>query len=150
MVEIESRKAALIAEIEVSRGEMRCAVRRCEANLDPAVLVRKSIRKSPVQWLSSAVLVGLALSQFVRPGGRDALSGTAVPGGKNASPSDDFTRREKRHTSSGLFLAMGRLGFDLLKPLITDWVTDKLSHMAKAKASEAFTGQSKGRVLTGK
>jgi hypothetical protein len=142
MVEIESRKAALIAEIEVSRGEMRRAVRRCEANLDPGVLVRKSIRKSPTQWLSGAVFVGLALSQFVRPDRRAALAGPLASAGKDPSPSADFIKREKRSSTSGWLLATGRVALDLLKPLIADWVTDRLPHLAKNKVSAAVTNLS--------
>jgi hypothetical protein len=65
MVEIDNRKATLIAELEVSRGEIRHAFRSCEYQLDLASRLRQSVRSNPVTWLSSAALSGWLLSKIL-------------------------------------------------------------------------------------
>ena len=142
MVEIDSRKAALIAEIEVSRSEMRGALRRCEANLNPAEVFRRSVRSNSGAWLSAAALVGLALSQIVRlrlsrPSGEEQRTGRRgwdsagapwVGGGKAGGRS--------------WLLALGRLALDLVKPVFAEWVAERLASLARAKE---FTGHPQTR-----
>jgi hypothetical protein len=134
MAEIDSRKAALIAEMEVSRGELRGALRRCESNLNPAEALRRSIRNSSGAWLSAAALLGLALSQVVRlrfsrpPGARpEDWQGRGAALGIGSAP-----------RGGGWMLSLGRVAFDLLKPTFADWAAEWLSNFARTKA---FTGE---------
>jgi hypothetical protein len=144
MVEIESRKAALIAEIEISRGEMRNALRCCEANLDPGVVVRRCVRKAPAWWLSGAALVGIALSQVLRFGGK------APPEARRRERSEDWGQRgdffsgEKKSRGMVWMASLCRMAFDLLKPLIASWVTEKLSSLAGAKVASGVAASKLG------
>ena len=141
MVEIDSRKAALIAEIEVSRSEMRGALRRCEADLNPAEVVRRSVRTHSGAWLSSAVLLGLALSQVVRIRSRRSSEERLEARREDwLEPAGVGTRT--RPLGGGWMLSLGRLAFDLLKPIIADWAAERLSSLARAKV---FTGNPQTR-----
>jgi hypothetical protein len=142
MVEIDSRKAALIAEIEVSRSEMRGALRRCEANLNPAEVVRKSVRSNSGAWLSAAALLGLALSQIVRlklsrPSGQEQRTGRR----ESDSPGAAWVGGGKAGGRSWI-LALGRLALDLVKPVLADWAAERLAALARAKD---FTGHPQTR-----
>jgi hypothetical protein len=77
MVEIDNRKAKLIAELEVSRGEIRGAFRHCEAQLDIPSRLRRSVRGRPLLWLSSASLVGWLVSKLLLAGSSAAASTSA-------------------------------------------------------------------------
>ena len=137
MAEIDSRKAALIAELEVSRGEFRGALRRCESNLNPAELARRSVRNSPGAWLSAAALAGLALSQLVRwRSGRSVREHPETPR-REAWPGPGAGVGTRGSTWIGWMLSLGRLAFDLLKPMLADWATERLSNLAR---SNFFTG----------
>ena len=132
MVEIDSRKASLIAEIEVSRGEMRGALRRCEASLNPVTVLRRNIRSNAAAWLSTAALAGLALSQIVRL----RLRRGPAPSKYLAEPWAE-TGRQRSHGSGnkggGWILWVGRVAFDLLRPALLEWATEQLSNLARAK-----------------
>ena len=138
MAEIDSRKAALIAEMEVSRGEIRGALRRCESDLNPAEIVRRSVRSNSGAWLSAAALFGLALSQVVRlrlgrspRARREDWQGHGAALGTTSGP-----------RGGGWMLALGRVAFDLLKPTVADWAAEWLSNLARAKA---FSGEPQER-----
>jgi len=134
MVEIDSRKAALIAEIEISRAELRGAFRQCEANLNLASVVRRSVRQSSGAWLSAAALAGLALSQLVRlktsRTSREALSAQPLDRGVNLRTAGGRTQ------TRSWIVFMSRLAFDFLKPVIVDWATEQISSLARAKSSQ--------------
>jgi hypothetical protein len=131
MVETESRKAALIAEIEVSRREMRGALLQCEANLEPALLVRNQVRKAPALWLSGAALVGLALSKLVS-GRRDSWhTGSAPVRGGGCDSLGEFRSAEKKKPAAGWFGSVLRVAFDLFRPLLADWANQKVAALAK-------------------
>ena len=140
MVEIDSRKASLIAEIEVSRGEIRGAVRRCEANLNPAVVVRRSVRNNSAVWLSGAALAGLVLSQLVRL--RLSRPPVEAPRAQGYDWGGAGGGRGKEANGGGWFVSVGRLAFNLLKPVIAEWATERLAELAKAKL---FTGHPQSR-----
>ena len=142
MVEIDSRKASLIAELEVSRGEMRGAFRQCEANLNPAVVVRRSVRNNSVAWLSVAALAGLVLSQLVRL--RLSRPLAESPRGRTEDWGATGVLGAAAGTNRGRswILSLGRLAFDLLKPALAEWATERLAGLARA---EMFTGPPQAR-----
>ena len=134
MAEIDSRKASLIAEIEVSRFEMRRAVRQCEANLNPVAVLRRSVVNHSGAWLSSAALLGLALSQIVRLGlrrpssdvsGKIQGSGETIMGGGGTG---------RRRSTSGWGLSLWGFAYDLFKPLLMDWATARIAILAQGKS----------------
>jgi hypothetical protein len=144
MVEIDSRKAALIAEIEISRGEMRNALRRCEANLDPGVVLRRCVRKAPAWWLSGAALVGIALSQVVRFGVRAPLEASPKGRSEDWGGPGEFFSRAKKSRGKVWMASLFRMAFDLFKPLIAGWVTEKLSSLAGAKVASSVAASKLG------
>jgi hypothetical protein len=149
MVETESRKAALIAEIEVSRGELRRALLQCEANLEPALLVRNQVRKAPALWLSGAALTGLALSKLV-PGRRDSRHrGFAAAGGAGFESPGEFPNGGKKQTAGGWFGSVCRVAFDLFRPVIADWANQQLAGLARGWMMEQRVGKTQAKGAPG-
>ncbi len=144
MVEIESRKAALIAEIEISRGEMRNALRRCEANLDPGMVLRRCVRKAPAWWLSGAALVGIALSQVVRFGVKAPPEASPKGRSEDWGRPGEFFSGGKKSRGKAWMVSLCRMAFDLLKPLIAGWVTEKLSSLASVKMASGVAASKLG------
>lgn len=122
MVEIDNRKAALIAELEISRGEMRKAVRDCEESLDVVSIVRRNVASNLKFWLPGAALGGWVLSKLVyasiSPRNNRASDSPARPPAGKAS-------------SAGWILALAKVGFEMLRPqlldMASDWVARKAS-----------------------
>jgi len=115
MVEIDRRKAALIAELEISRGEIRSAVRACEESLNVVSLVRKNVRHNLSLWLPGAALGGWALSKLLCM--------------RLSHPRPAAREREASSGKSGiaaLLLGVGKIALDLARPSLleaaSDWV----------------------------
>lgn len=122
MVEIDNRKAALIAELEISRGEMRKAVRDCEESLDMVSLVRRNVTSNLKYWLPGAALGGWVLSKLFRA--------SISPRGSAAGAPHARTLGGKA-SSAGWILALAKVGFEMLRPQLLDmaseWVARKAS-----------------------
>ena len=142
MAEVNSRKAALIAEIEISRAEMRQAVRLCEASLNPVEVVRANVKKKPALWISGAALVGVALSRLLRPGSK----GVPVPvrqGGEKSLGSEGGGGRLFR--SGGWVGSLCSFAFELMRPAIADWAAEQISNLVKkAEVQMPRSGQRAG------
>jgi hypothetical protein len=132
MVEIDNRKAALIAELEISRGEIRKAVRECEESLDVVSLVRRKVGANLKYWLPGAALGGWILSKLFSA----SLSPRAqkAPGAPRAAGSTDAHPGPSPRgvaSSAGWILALGKIGFEMLRPqllaMASDWVARKTS-----------------------
>ena len=65
MAEIDRRKASLIAELEISRSEMRSALAQCEESLDVVAQVRRNVRENKIAWLAGAVVLGYVASKVL-------------------------------------------------------------------------------------
>lgn len=126
MVEIDRRKAALIAELEISRGEIRRSLRACEENLDVVSVLRRSVRSNLQFWLPGAALGGWVVSklltlQMSRPQKAREFVGKA---------------REPAGESRGWFMALLKVGLDLLRPTLvsvgTEWLARKASEFSHA------------------
>ena len=119
MVEIDRRKAALIAELEISRGEIRSSIRACEDSLNLLSLVRRSVRSNLKFWLPGAALGGWVASKLL-----------TVRLGRTPRPREPFESRVGR-PSSGWLGSLLKVGFDLMRPtlleMVTDWLTRKYS-----------------------
>jgi hypothetical protein len=128
MVEIDNRKATLIAELEVSRGEIRHAFRSCEYQLDLASRLRETVRNNPVTWLSSAALSGWLLSKIL------AIR-LARPAPSVNQPSTGSTS-STRSTSgqAGLFSTLFKMGFELAKPVLLEWITLRVTSLVTAQS----------------
>jgi hypothetical protein len=120
MVEIDRRKAALIAELEISRGEIRRSVRACEDSLDLVSQVRRNVRSNLKLWLPGAVLGGWVASKLL-----------TVRLGRSPRPSRPLETPAARGRSGGWLVSLLRVGFDLVRPTLlemaTDWLARKYS-----------------------
>jgi len=137
MVEIDNRKAALIAELEISRGEMRKAVRDCEESLDLVSHVRRSVASNLKYWLPGAALGGWVLSRLFRAGLSSSLSASLASrtGGTNTAPARSSVGGAA--SSAGWILAMAKIGFEVLRPQLADiaseWIARKAAGIGVAR-----------------
>lgn len=113
MAEIDRHKAALIAEIEISRGELRSAIRRVENSADLVERARKGITKNLSSWLIGASIAGFIFSQILARGTRHTHKGTPKP------------QTAKNLLSSGMALSLGKMAFDLARPALLHWATSR-------------------------
>ena len=119
MVEIDRRKAALVAELEVSRGEIRKSLRGCEAELNPASVLRRSVQNNMKVWLPGALVAGVVLSQLVR-------IRLNRPSPSNVGQEKDLEGKFRR-ASFGWATGLAKVAFDLARPSLIDWVSELLS-----------------------
>ena len=124
MVEIDRHKASLIAELEVSRSEVRNALVRCEESLDVVSLLRRNVQENKVAWAAGAGILGFVASRILLHGlGRGAnAKGGSSPAGTSAGAG------ENRALNIAAFL------FDLAKPTLLAWVGARLSTLLSAVA----------------
>lgn len=137
MVEIDRRKAALIAELEISRGEIRRSVRACEENLNLVSVLRRNVRGNLKFWLPGAALGGWVASKIVSLQLRRPRSVREV---RSTGPSE-------AGRSVGWVVALLKMAVDLLRPTLlamaTEWLARKVSEFApvqgEAVRAEAST-----------
>lgn len=135
MVEIDRRKAALIAELEISRGDIRRSVRACEESLNLVSVVRRSVRQNLKFWLPGAALGGWVVSkllslQLSRPRRmREPRDGGAPGGGQG------------RTGGAGWVVALLKIAVDLARPTLlemgAEWLSRKASHFSTATGGGA-------------
>ena len=137
MVEIDNRKATLMAELEVSRGEIRHAFRSCEYQLDLAARVRHSVRSNPVTWLSGAALSGWLVSQILalRLGRPNQNVSHASPNSAGSAGNASSTRSNV--SSPGLVSALFKMGFELAKPALLEWIATRVTSLVTPHSSVA-------------
>jgi hypothetical protein len=117
MAEIDSRKAALIAEIEISRSEIRSAARRIRESANFVERTRSHIGKNFGSWLVGSALGGFVVSQIFRLTKRPAKT-VAPPAGGAQGPG---------WASSGMVLALLKLAFELVRPSLLHWVSSRIA-----------------------
>lgn len=122
MAEIDRRKAALIAEIEISRLEIRSATRRVERSADLMERARRSMGRHIGSWLIGGLTSGFLLSVLIA---RKNASPDAT-----VEPSIPKTRQEPKSNSlisSSLVLSVAKFAFEFARPKLVDWINTKLS-----------------------
>ena len=113
MAEIDHRKAALIAEIEVSRGEIRTAIRRVEASANMVERARRSISSNLSTWLIGASISGFLLSK-------------AMNGSKRRDRNlPSFLDHPKKRLPAGMLLGVAKVAFDLARPALLQWAATR-------------------------
>lgn len=123
MVEIDRHKASLIAELEVSRSEVRNALARCEESLDIVSQLRRNVQENKVAWAAGAGILGFVASRVLLHSlgrGASAKGGSKSPAGTSAGAG------ENRALNIAAFL------FDLAKPTLLAWVGARLSTLLSA------------------
>ncbi len=122
MAEIDRRKAALIAEIEISRLEIRSAMRRVERSADLMERARRSMGRNIGSWLIGGLAGGFLLSGLL---GRKYASSQAPSEPSNPQPIEE--PKPNSLISSGLVLSAAKFAFELARPKLVDWINAKLS-----------------------
>ncbi len=113
MAEIDRRKAALIAEIEVSRSEIRTAIRRVERAANIIERARRGITANLSTWLIGASIGGFLLSK--------TLSGSKR--GNSHTPS--YLDRPKKRFPAGILVGAVKVAFDLARPALLQWAASR-------------------------
>ena len=138
MAEIDRRKASLIAELEISRSEMRSALAQCEESLDVVAQVRRNVRENKIAWLAGAVVLGYIASKVLGRtlGGAAARSSTDAIDSSDlsdtaAATGSDSSRRSARVWDAATFV------FDLAKPTLFAWASARLPDLLSRVASRA-------------
>jgi len=139
MVEIDNRKAKLIAELEISRGEIRGAFRHCEAQLDIPSRLRRSVRGRPLLWLSSASLVGWLVSKLLLAGSSAAASKTDGLS-QRSGDGEQSGGSVRRRVVEGVGLKLLKMGFEVAKPLLLEWATGAFALLANRAAQSSGGG----------
>jgi hypothetical protein len=130
MVEIDRRKAALIAELEVSRGEIRRSIRACGENLDVVSVLRKSVRGNLKVWLPGAALGGWVASKLL-----------SLQLGRPRAPREAPTRGSgETPRSGGWFATLLRVALDLMRPALMSCATEWLARKASQFSAAAVAG----------
>ncbi|MEK0444772.1 MAG: hypothetical protein RLZZ399_93 [Verrucomicrobiota bacterium] len=117
MAEIDSRKAALIAEIEVSRSEIRSAARRFREAANVVERTRSHIGKNFGSWLVGSAFGGFLISQVFRITKRPSKSAAPHAGGAQGTG----------WAGSGMVLAVLKLALDLARPSLMQWVSSRIA-----------------------
>ena len=133
MAEIDRRKAALIAEIEVSRGEIRAASRKLEASLDFVERTRNHVSTHLGTWLGGATIGGFILSRIFRNRSKSSSNSDA------SDPSASTTEKSSR--LSGMVWSATKFAFDLARPALTDWVLQRFSNPWNKPSSQTSQTQ---------
>jgi hypothetical protein len=131
MAEIDRRKASLIAELEISRSEMRSAIAQCEESLDVVAQLRRNVRENKIAWIAGAVVLGYLTSRVLGRGLGAAQGGASNSTGTTGA---DRTGRSARVWDAASFV------FELAKPTLFAWASARLPDLLSRAASRASRG----------
>lgn len=133
MAEINRHKASLIAELEVSRSEMRSALAQCEESLDVVAQLRRNVRQNKIAWLAGAVVFGYIASRVLS---RSLGGATARSTARSTNDSTGATGSDRTNRSTRVWDAAS-LVFDLAKPTLFAWASARLPDLLSRAASRA-------------
>jgi hypothetical protein len=128
MVEIDRHKASLIAELEISRSEVRNALAHCEESLDVVSQLRRNVQENKVAWIAGAGLLGYVASRILRHSMGRTIATIASPASKRGGDSTTG-HRQNRALDIGAFI------FDLAKPTLLAWVSSRLPTLLSRASS---------------
>jgi hypothetical protein len=134
MAEIDRRKASLIAELEISRSEMRSALAQCEESLDVVAQLRRNVRQNKIAWLAGAVVLGYIASRVLGRG-----SGSAGRSANDSNDSNDSSAAlgaDRPGRSTKVWDAASFV-FDLAKPTLFAWASARLPDLLSRVGSGA-------------
>ncbi len=122
----DSRKSELIAELARSRDALAAGVRGVGRSLDVTQRAADAFARNRFAWLTGASLLGFALAKLpartrkvvIDRKGRPAQTGeTAV--------------------KAGLLITVLKLGFDLVRPALAKWLTQRVTLYAQERFSSS-------------
>lgn len=135
MAEIDRHKASLIAELEISRSEMRSALAQCEESLDVVAQLRRNVRENKIAWLAGAVVFGYIASRVVSRS-LGAAAARSLSGSIGSSDPTGATGADRPNRSTRVWDAASFV-FDLAKPTLFAWASARLPDLLSRAASRA-------------
>jgi hypothetical protein len=112
-------KAELIAELQRSRAAASANVQLLRRDLDFSTRAKKAFKKSPLPWLGGAAVLGLIVARIPRQKKKVV---TVYP--KKEEPAIEKAGK------AGLVLGALKIAFDVARPAILKWVTQRVSDYA--------------------
>jgi hypothetical protein len=120
MAEIDGRKAALIAELEICRTEVRSSLANCGRSLNIVERMRGNLRSNILGWSTAAGAAGALLVWFLRSrGGGASRAGAVRDDGARAVPNRAALSEILMTKAAGVLFS---LASDFVRPAITAWM----------------------------
>ncbi len=123
----DARKTQLIEELARHRAALTVHTHTLRRDLDFGARFQASFRKYHLVWISGAALLGLLLTWSPR-----RKKKVIVPSWKKPAP-------EVKAVQAGLLITVLKIGFDLIRPALTKWVTSQVT----VYAADRFSGRSR-------
>lgn len=121
----DTRKSELIADLAKARAELTARARVARRELDFAARWKASFRRHALSWLGGAGLLGLLMTW---PRGRKKVVVKPLWQRKDTP--------EEKVVKTGLLLTVLKITFDLFRPALTKWVTNRVTDYASAGFSK--------------
>jgi len=124
----DTRKAELIATLDRARSRIAANAHALGDDLNPIAQVKKSFRRHGLAWLGGAALTGLVLSK--------------LPGRTKVVTVDRKGQRvqdTKKAATAGLLLGVIKIAFDLAKPWLAGWISERAAQYAGGGAGQRGT-----------
>ncbi|MEA3212470.1 MAG: hypothetical protein QOE70_5527 [Chthoniobacter sp.] len=118
----ESRKSELIFELERARENLAANLHGLRRDFRIVHRVKTGFERYRFVWLGGAIVLGLLLAR--------------LPGRKKKVTVERRGRREKGENAvikTGLFLGALKFAFDVARPVLTRWLTRRVSEYAQSR-----------------
>ena len=125
-------KAELILELARARSALASNVQGLRRDLDFSARAKKSFKKNPVPWLGGAAVLGLLIAR------RPTRSKTPPKKVVKFFPQED--KAVEKAGKAGLMLGAMKIVFDLARPVLMRWATQRFSEYAAGYRSEFRRG----------
>jgi hypothetical protein len=111
----DKRKAELIAELARSRSRLSTNFAGLRSDLDFPAKARRAFSQNPAIWIGGAALFGLAFSRWLGRPKKVVVDrrGKTAPLAKAGK--------------AGFMLGMLKIAFDLTRPALTGWLTQRVA-----------------------
>lgn len=116
----DSRKSELIAELAHARHRVTEASRGVKREANFSRRLTASIMKKPAYWVGGAGLLGWIFARL------PARTKKVV-----VDPQGKKVKAQKEVVKAGLFVTVLKLVFDLVRPALTKWVTQRATEYAQ-------------------
>lgn len=127
----DARKAELIATLDRARSRLAANAHALRDDVNPVVQVKKSFRRHGVLWLGGAAFTGLMLSKL------PARTKVVTVDRKGQRVQDT-----KKAATAGLLVAVLKIGFDLVKPWLAGWISERAAQYAGGTAEKRGASRS--------
>lgn len=115
MAEFKERKQELIRQLDQSRGKLSAHARGARAYANPVNNVRRSFSKHPLAWIGSGALAAILIAKWPK---------------RSKKVTHSSQEQLVEVGKSSLLLACLKIAFDLTRPFLMGWATDRLADLA--------------------